>query len=333
MNSENPDTNNVVVPEASEEVKEESSALPIVDPTASFQTIDPTATEELTTVEQTVETEPVIEVKEEPSTEVETLTPQEETTTTTPVAPVQTGVPRVNPVHMDSAADITTRYNPVTGEEMDMKQLINNGKVVEEDAVNNDEKLKKVEVEYKPTSTGNTVMLVIFFIALILFVVFLPDIQTLIALRKEEPTEEKEIMTGNLVCTLESNTVNLDRTFTRVFSYTDKKLQSAKFTTVIRGSSTLDAEALDEINNQCKQIHDNVEEMNGVTVTCNYEEGKVTEKESFDYTLYDIEAVSAAYIEAGGSVVEFQQDQDIDSVMTLMRQSGFTCNKEVAEEK
>ena len=36
----------------------------------------------------------------------------------------------------------------------------------------------------------------------------------------------------------------------------------------------------------------------------------------------------AAYTEAGGSMLEFQKDDDIDHIMTNMRQGGFTCNKE-----
>lgn len=220
-----------------------------------------------------------------------------------------------------------TRYNPVTGEEINLKEL-KGEKTPEPDSVNNEEKLKTVEVDYKPTSKGNTVMLIIFFIFLILFVWFLPELQVLIAGYKEGPVEVEEIMTGKLVCELSSNTVNLDRKITRVFEYTDKKLQSAKFTTTIRGDATLDEEALDELNKQCEQIKTNVSGMNGVSVSCIYENGKLTEKESFDYSSYSTEEVSAAYAEAGGSFLEFAYEQDIDSVMTNMRQGGFTCNKE-----
>ena len=333
MNNENPNTNSAVIPEIGEEPKVETPALQVIDPTASFQTVDPTATEELTPVEAAPEAAPEAAsdapLTPEVSTTVETLTPQEEAPTSPAVKPMTSAVPKVNPVHMESATASATRYNPVTGEEMSMNQLLNKPETAPEvDAINNDEKLKKVEIDPKQNSKANSIMLIIFFIALILFVVFLPDIQTLIALRKAGPQKTEEITTGKLVCTLESNTVNLDRSITRVFDYTDKKLQSAKFTTVVRGSSTVDAEALDEIDNQCKQIRENVDGMNGITVSCNYEEGKVTEKETFDYSVYSLDEVSAAYTEAGGSVLEFEQDEDIDQVMTLMRQGGFTCNKE-----
>lgn len=272
------------------------------------------------------------------STQPEELTPE----TSAPVAPTtdapatsapETHAPVMQPKTAQNISptvvDSNTRYNPVTGEEMNMKEL--KGETVEtleDGAVNNDEKLKTVEVEYKPTSTGNTVMLIIFFIALIAFVVFLPNIQTMIAQYKAGPVEVEEITTGNLVCTLESSTVNLDREITRIFEFTDNKLKGAKFTTIIRGDASLDEETLNELNAQCEQIKTNVANLSGVTVNCTYEEGKLTEKETFDYASYNAEEVTAAYTEAGGTMLEFQAEEDIELVMTNMRQGGFTCNKE-----
>ena len=218
-----------------------------------------------------------------------------------------------------------TRYNPVTGEEMNMGELLGKNK---SDEVKR-EKLKKVEVEYKPTSTANSVMLVLFFLFLIVFVIFLPDLQSLIATYKAGGEEKKEeITTGKVVCTLESSTVNLDREIKRVFHYTDKKLQTAKFTTTTRGDATLDEEALDELNEQCVQIRENVQGLAGISVSCDYKNGKLIESETFDYTAYNEEEVSAAYAKAGGSILDLEKDQDIDQVMTFMRRSGFTCNKE-----
>ena len=221
------------------------------------------------------------------------------------------------------------RYNPVTGEEVNLREARGEKvETLEEGAVNNEEKLKTVDVEYKPTSTGNTVMLVIFFIALISFVLFLPDIQTLIATYKAGPVQVEEITTGRLVCTLDSSTVNLDRNITRVFEYENNQLKSAKFTTIVRGDATLDEETLNELNAQCEQVKANVAGLAGISVSCVYEEGKLTEKENFDYASYNPESVSAAYTEAGGSILEFKENEEIDFVMTNMRQGGFICNKE-----
>ena len=331
MNNENTNlvpipnsADNPVVPEANSASMEEAVAVeattPViqtVDPTASFQTVDPTASFNAPAnfpkpvTETSPEPKPVVT---ENTTEI--LLPEESTTT-----------PNTTPTTLPQ-----TRYNPVTGEEMSVSELL--GTPAEEAPKEEvklsatQERIKQANENYKPTSKGNTIMLIIFFIVLILFVVFLPDLQNLIALYKSGPVEVEEITTGTLVCTLESSTVNLDRTITRKFGFVDNKLQNAKFETVIRGDASLDEEALDELNAACEQIKENVEGIEGVTVSCNYEEGKLEERESFDYATYDVEKTSAAYTEAGGSVLEFTFEQDINQVMTNMRQGGFTCNKE-----
>lgn len=339
MNNENsniePVQNSPEIPEVGASTPTtEMSEFQTIDPTADFQTIDPTATEVLS---------PSVPVSNEPETLTETpaevpqsreseatqlFATNEVKDTLPPFDPAKIQPPKATPVNMSSVNVGTTRYNPVTGEEIDTKTIIGGGQVDPGVEVNNDEKSKKVEVEYKDPKKGNTIMLIIFFIFLILFVVFLPELQTLIALRMQGETQTEVITTGTLVCTYETNTLNLDRNIKREFVFTDNKLQSAKFVTIIRGDASLDEEALDGYNEQCVQIHNNVDGMNGVSVTCDYQDGKLTETEKFDYSIYSSEQVLPAYTEAGGSMLEFQFEEDIDQIMTNMRQGGFTCNKE-----
>ncbi len=315
MNNEEP----IIVPN----VPEVGATTPPLDQNA-FETVDPTASfsADPTEVENKSD-EPVIqpatpEVLDNTSESEENKTSEANTVESTPVAPAEPS---------------KTRYNPVTGEEMnvdDLRGVPNVTANITTDPPTEvvEEPLKTVEVEYKPTSKGNTIMLIIFFIALIAFVVFLPDLQVLIAKYKEGPVVVEEITTGKLICTLESSTVNLDREYTREFEFVDKKLQNAKFTTVTRGDPSLDEESLDELNAQCEQVKENVNGMKGINISCSYEEGKLTEKESFDYSTYNSEEIGPAYTEAGGNLIEFKYEEDIDNVMVNMRQSGFTCNKE-----
>ena len=342
MNNDNsnlePVQNSVEVPEVGAPISPaEASSFQTIDPTADFQTVDPTATEVLAP-SVPLTPQPVAEEAEELAptetvvpreNEVELLTGTATKDTKPPFDPAKIAPPKATPVNMSSTNVGSARYNPVTGEEMDVNNVLGKGETnPEPDAVNNDEKLKKVEVDPQANKKANTIMLIFFFIALILFVVFLPNIQEMIAFRLNGKPSEEVITTGTLICKLETNTVNLDRNITREFAFTDSKLQSAKFTTVIRGSATLDAEALDSFNDQCVQIHKNVENMNGITVNCDYKDGKLTEKETFDYSIYSADEVSAAYTEAGGSILEFKFEQDLDQIMVNMRQGGFTCYKE-----
>lgn len=244
-------------------------------------------------------------------------------------APAAMPTNNTNTPVVNAPAKPTVRYNPVTGEEMNLSKEIENDKNKENSdpgSVDNTEKLKTIEVDYQPTSTANTVMLVLFFIFLIIFVVFLPNIQSLIAEYKAGgKKEEKEIVNGTLICELADSTINLDTKYERRFTFTDKKLKSAKFTTTIRGNESLDSEELTSLNNKCKQVKDNVEDLSGTNVSCTYENGKITEVESFDYANYKQDEVIAAYAEAGADLPEFTLDQNIDDVKTLMNRSGFSC--------
>ena len=321
MNNENPNVENVqeaVTPAVPVETESTAPVLNTVDPTASFETVDPTAVAE-PAVTETPSTEPKVEVAETKPAE-ELVTEPSTVPSTVPVRPTAS--------NLAPLANATTRYNPVTGEEVNVNELLGKPEEPKAEEVVVDEKLKTVEVNYKPNSKGRMILLFLFFVALILFVIFLPDIQTMIALYKSGPEKIEEITTGRLVCTLESNTVNLDRTIERVFEFTDNKVKSAKFTTVVRGDASLDEEALDELNKQCTAIKESVAKLDGINVSCEYEEGLLTEKEDFDYETYHIDEVSAAYTEAGGTMLEFEKDEDIDIIMKNMRQGGFTCNKE-----
>ena len=190
------------------------------------------------------------------------------------------------------------------------------------------EKLKNIQNNYKAPSKFKTFMLIVFFILLIAFIFFLPEIQVYFSELTSGKKEEEEITTGKLVCTLDASTTNLTKEIERVFTFTDKKLQSATFTTVIKGDPTKDEDALNEANDKCVLIKKSIKGVEGISVECKYEEGKLEEIEKFDYKTYEIEKVRTAYSEAGGEVVEYDYGHDIDKVMTSMRQGGFTCNKE-----
>ena len=71
-----------------------------------------------------------------------------------------------------------------------------------------------------------------------------------------------------------------------------------------------------------------LEGVSGAKLDCKYKDGLLVERESFDYRSFDKDTISSAYAEAGGSLIEFDYDADIDAIMKTMRQAGFTCNKE-----
>ena len=240
---------------------------------------------------------------------------------TTPVNPepvVQNSVP-VNPEPV-----VTTPVVENTTPQMN----IPNVNTPDSNAIVN-ENLKKVEINYTPPSKFKIVVLVLFFIALLGFIIFLPDITSLINKYRSGVGGEKEeiITTGRLECSLSTNTANLDKNYDAMFRFTDSKLEKTEFVYTTRGDVTLDEETLDKLANTCKQLKENVKGMQGVTIQCNYSDGKLEEIQTFDLSVIDVEKLGSAFTEAGGTNPTYQYGQDIDKIESNMKASNYTCKR------
>ena len=190
------------------------------------------------------------------------------------------------------------------------------------------EKLKKVEVEYKPPSKFKIGLMLFFFVLILAFIIFLPEVtQYMSDLFDKKDKTVIEITTGKLVCKLDSTTANLDKNYVRTFQFTDNKIEKVTFKTTTRGDITQDEATLNELNKQCTDIRDGLESLNGASIECDYQNGKLVETEKFDLATYDYEQTSAAYTEAGADMLKFDNGEDVDRVKTSMLQAGFSCEK------
>lgn len=192
------------------------------------------------------------------------------------------------------------------------------------------EKLKKVEIDYKPPGKFKMFLLFLFFVFIIGFAFFLPEISTYINLYRAGKLNQvdEEITTGKLTCTLKTNTANLDMDYVRVFSFEDKKLKSASFTLTTRGDATQDEATLDALNEKCKKLSEHSKGMNGLDVICEYTDGKLVEDQTYKFANLNKEDLTAAFVEAGGTAPEFSYDEDIDTIEHNMNAAGYSCFKE-----
>ena len=194
------------------------------------------------------------------------------------------------------------------------------------------EDLKKVEVNYTPPSKGKSIALILFFIFLIAFVIFLPEITEMVnkmKANKNSPAEVK-ITDGKMTCTNKTNTTNLDKEYRIVFRFNDNKLEKLDYSTTTKGDATLDAKTLDGLNDTCKKLKDSTKTLAGISVSCDYSEGKLIEKQSFVYTEIEEEKLDAAYAEAGGTMPQYQTRQDMDSIEKSMNAAGYSCKREAS---
>ncbi len=188
--------------------------------------------------------------------------------------------------------------------------------------------IKKANEEYKPNSKFKSFLLIMFFIILIAFVVFLPDIHSFISTWQGGGYEEAEkITTGKLECTLTTNTENLNLDYSALFGMTDNKLYSLRYSVSTKGDRNLDADTLDKLDADCKLLKETTDEVKGVQVECKYNNTTVTQTQIFTYSELNIDAMDSAYSEAGGTYPNFEYNQDMDKVEKEMKANGYTCSR------
>ena len=191
--------------------------------------------------------------------------------------------------------------------------------------VNNTENLKRVEINYTPPSKFKMFLLVVFLVGLIVFVLFLPDINTMVNKYKAGKQVNEIITTGTMNCSFKTHTAELDKEYVRVFDFTDSKLEKADYTITTKGDPSLDEATLTEMNKKCVGLEEEVDSLTGITVSCKYSDGKLVERQIFEFQAIDKEQIDAAFAEAGGEYPEFSYNQDISEVERTMLAAGYSC--------
>ena len=192
------------------------------------------------------------------------------------------------------------------------------------------EKLKTVEVQYTPPSKAKTFGMISLFLLLIAFVIFLPDITSFIDIHfSGKPVEVQEkIVDGRMICSLSTSTTNLDKNYEYIFRFHSNKLERLEYSVTTKGDPSLDDAALNDLASVCKQLSQNAEELNGVTVSCKYTTGKLVEVQNFDLQNVDMTQLNSSFSEAGGISPQYTYGQDMDSIERNMNASGHDCHRE-----
>lgn len=244
---------------------------------------------------------------------------------TATVQPVPTEVNNgVNPASQSVPTNITNNI-PINTPNNNVEVL--DGKANNSSTV--DKNMKEVEINYTPPSKFKVFLLIAFFAFLIIFVIFLPEINSFMETYKasKEAEAPKIITTGRLICTLKRSTNNLDISYENIFHFTDSKLNSLNYTVTTRGDATLDEVTLDEEQNKCNHLKESTELLRGVNITCEYKQGQQDTIQNFTFSDLSLEEMDAAFSEAGGVVPEFENEENIDDIERNMNASGYTCER------
>jgi hypothetical protein len=176
-------------------------------------------------------------------------------------------------------------------------------------------------------SGGLTFLLVLFFIFLIAFVFFLPDISEYMRVLKENGNLN-EITSGKLICTNSRTSDKLNFDYTQTFEYSDKKLYKYIYKEEVRGENE-DKSELTNLYNSCIKLEAVAGSIKGVNISCQSLANKFIRTETFSYSEIGEDSAKAktAYVEGGGTYPEFKLDENIDDVEVSVKQAGYTCKK------
>ena len=188
-------------------------------------------------------------------------------------------------------------------------------------------KIDKKTGTHDGPSKGVSFALIVFFILLIAFVFFLPNISEYMRVWKEN-ANMTEITSGKLICTYSRTSDKLNFDYTQTFEFTDKALYKLTYKEDVSGSED-DTKEIVKLYNDCNNIEKVSITLKGITVSCNYLNTKLTKTEVFSYNEIgdDNSDIKTAYVEGGGNYPEFKFKENIDDIEVSVKQAGYTCEK------
>lgn len=196
-----------------------------------------------------------------------------------------------------------------------------------------------VENPVEPKKKGGNfkyVMTVFLFIALLAIIYFLPEISDGIKnykANKNQPqtTTPNKVKSGVMLCSLTKTTKTKEITAITEFMFTNEKMKSTEqeTTTALKEDATgEDLTDLENLQTSCEHLKEVVKSVSGMEAFCTKNATTQTTRETIDYTSLDLDLIQDNIAEFGGNYPEFQLDQDINDIQSLMESSGYECERE-----
>lgn len=168
-----------------------------------------------------------------------------------------------------------------------------------------------------------TFLLIIFFIFLLAFIIFLPNISEYLKTGKMTTTNSNQINSGTLICTTDKDNDETVISYQMDFKFTNKELINSTF------NITTESEKEEIINskyNECKNIEDSAKDLNGIDVSCTTSDNISTMIESYNYRLIDNNGLTK-FTEAGGTYPEYKYKENIYDIKQKMIKAGYDCKE------
>lgn len=223
---------------------------------------------------------------------------------------------------------------PQTGVSPMMGQTVPNPGVmpqpIQSGVSQNPGEVPKQEVVYTPPSKIKMFFMIFFFLIIVAFVFFLPEVTEYINRYKEGKNEEivVEKVSGQLVCSLNTNDEKFDQEYTLEFDYTDNLLEKTRVTLVTKGDASLDSAELDALNLSCQELKNDAIRLIGISVGCSYTSGQLVQTQTYDLAKVVMDDATPFFAEAGGFYSEYTYQYSINQIEKDMTSAGYSCHKD-----
>lgn len=219
----------------------------------------------------------------------------------------------------------TTPVNPQANQQVNQQANVN---IVPE--TNNQE--PKISIKpIEPTGTaqnnnGNkkdklrTILLISFFIFTFVFIFFLPTISSFLNDGNIKRTNT-EVENGILVCDMDKESDETKTIYEYTLNFTSKKLMSSSYNITVESE---DKKIIKEKRNECDNVSQIAEEINGIDVECTSSSGIATNIESYDHKIIDNSKLTK-FTEAGGIYPEFKYKENIYTIKGKLIRTGYDC--------
>ena len=239
-----------------------------------------------------------------------------------------TSAPNINPAinNIKEAQNInTSAFAEKEGPRIDTQNTqTTNFNAAAFNTVNQKKHVDDKKIENKPTRSKAG--LIIFLLLLVIFVVFLPDVNKILEKLKNGNNNEN-ITEGELRCSLNKSTDNFDITYEQNIPFKDSKLLSLNYIITTKGDVSKDKNDLEDLDNTCNKLSELASSVDGMEVSCEFAGDKMIETHTIDYDIVDSEKLKSAYTENGGTAPGYDKDEDIDSIQKKLQAIGYTCKK------
>ena len=181
------------------------------------------------------------------------------------------------------------------------------------DNVNNDSNESK-------NGKFKSILLVIFFALLFVFIMFLPQISEFFQTGKSN-YNSKEVLNGVLVCTIEKSNDVTTTYYQMDLKFSQKKLQSSEYNVTVESEDDSKIQSSDK---ECKAVREMATDIEGIDVMCTSSDNISTMIQDYNYKLIDNSKLTK-FTEAGGFYPEFKYNDDIYNIQSKMIKSGYDC--------